>query len=122
MLEHNQSMPSLFTKIINREIPAEIIYEDAHVVAFKDIQPQAPVHVLIVPRQEVASVAELPEEGDHLHLLNAAKKIAEQLGLSSYRLVVNTGPHAGQTVFHLHMHLLGGDQLGHFGVPGFEES
>lgn len=115
-------MPTLFTKIINREIPAEIIYEDTHVVAFKDIQPQAPVHVLIVPRQEVVSIAELPEEGDHRHLLNTAKKVAEQLGLSSYRLVINTGPDAGQTVFHLHMHLLGGDQLGHFGVLGFGES
>lgn len=115
-------MATLFTKIINREIPAEIIYENDHVVAFRDIEPQAPVHVLIVPRAEIKSIAELPKQGDPDHLLQAAKTVAEQLGLESYRLVINTGPDAGQTVFHLHVHLLGGEKLGHFGVPGFGES
>jgi len=115
-------MATLFTKIINREIPAEIIYENDHVVAFRDIEPQAPVHVLIVPRAEIKSIAELPKQGDHDHLLQAAKTVAEQLELDSYRLVINTGPDAGQTVFHLHVHLLGGEKLGHFGVPGFGES
>lgn len=105
-------MPTLFTKIIQREIPAEIVYEDDHVVAFRDINPQAPVHVLIVPRQEITGIAALPEAGDHLHLLNAARKIAEQLGLENgYRLVINQGADGGQTVDHLHVHLLGGRAL-----------
>ncbi|MBX3118097.1 MAG: histidine triad nucleotide-binding protein [Fimbriimonadaceae bacterium] len=102
-------MPTLFTKIIEREIPAEIVYEDDHCVAFKDISPQAPVHVLIVPRQEIAGVASVPNSGDHQHLINAARKIAEKFGLDDgYRLVINQGIDAGQTVDHLHMHLLGG--------------
>lgn len=106
-------MATLFTKIINREIPAEIVYEDEHCVAFKDINPQAPVHVLIVPRQEIPGLAQLPETGDHQHLLNAAKMIAEMMGLADgYRVVVNQGLDAGQTVDHLHAHLLGGRKLG----------
>lgn len=105
-------MPTLFTKIINREIPADIVYEDEHCVAFKDTNPQAPVHVLIVPRQEIAGVSSLPEHGDHEHLLNAAKKIAERTELDGgYRLVINQGMDAGQTVDHLHVHLLGGRKL-----------
>jgi len=107
-------MPTLFTKIINREIPGDIVYEDDHCVAFRDIEPKAPVHILIVPRQEISSVAEVPETGDHTHLLNAAKKVAAQEGLESFRLVINTGADAGQTVFHLHVHLLGGSSLGDF--------
>jgi histidine triad (HIT) family protein len=105
-------MPTLFTKIIQREIPADIVYEDDHCVAFRDINPQAPVHVLIVPRQEISGVADLPEKGDHQHLLNAAKKVAEKLGLKGgYRIVINQGLDAGQTVDHLHAHLLGGRKL-----------
>ncbi len=107
-------MPTLFTKIIRREIPGDIIYEDEHCVAFRDIEPKAPVHVLIVPREEVASVAEVADEGDHTHLLNAARNVAKQLGLETFRLVINTGADAGQTVFHLHVHLLGGGPLGDF--------
>lgn len=103
------SVSSLFTKIINREIPANIVYEDEHVVAFRDLEPQAPVHVLIVPRHEITGLAALPDEGDHFYILNAAKKIAEMEGLTSgYRLVINQGPDAGQSVEHLHAHLLGG--------------
>ncbi len=110
-------MATLFTRIINREIPAEIVYEDPHVVAFRDIQPAAPVHVLIVTRQEVSGIADLPPQGDHNHILDAAKVIAEQLGLENgYRLVINQGPDAGQTVPHLHCHLLGGAELGPFGA------
>ena len=105
-------MATLFTKIINREIPADIVYEDEHVVAFRDLNPQAPVHVLIVPRTEIGGVATLPAQGDHQHLMNAAKLIAEAEGLSGgYRLVVNQGEDAGQSVDHLHMHLLGGRKL-----------
>lgn len=102
-------MPTLFTKIIEREIPADIVYEDEFCVAFRDINPQAPVHVVIVPREEISGVATVPEEGGHTRLLNAARKIAEQFELTDgYRLVVNQGIDAGQTVDHLHMHLLGG--------------
>lgn len=102
-------MSTIFTKIINREVPAEIVYEDEHVVAFRDIEPWAPTHVLIVTREEIPGLATLKEEGDHVHILNAAKKIAEQEGLSGgYRVVINQGPDAGQTVPHLHAHLLGG--------------
>jgi histidine triad (HIT) family protein len=106
-------MPSIFTKIINREIPSEIVYEDAHVVAFRDLEPKAPTHILIVPRAEIEGLSTLPETGDHTHILNAAKTIAEQEGLKTgYRLVINQGPDAGQSVPHLHAHLLGGRQLG----------
>jgi histidine triad (HIT) family protein len=102
-------MPSLFTRIIEREIPAEIVYEDEHCVAFKDINPQAPIHVLIVPRQEISGIADVPDSGDHTRLLNAARKVAEQLGCQGgYRLVINQGLDAGQTVDHLHVHLLSG--------------
>lgn len=105
-------MPTLFTKIIAGEIPAEIVYQDEHCVAFRDINPQAPVHILIVPRAEIPGVADVPESGDHQHLINAARRIAEQEGLTGgYRLVINQGPDAGQTVDHLHMHLLGGRDL-----------
>lgn len=101
-------MATLFTKIIQGEIPGDIVYRDDHVVAFRDIDPQAPVHIIIVPRAEIPGVADVPPTGDHQHLLNAARKIAEAEGLSSYRLVINQGPDAGQSVDHLHMHLLGG--------------
>ncbi|HRK20753.1 MAG TPA: HIT domain-containing protein [Fimbriimonadaceae bacterium] len=105
-------MPTLFTKIINREIPAEIVYEDEHCVAFKDINPQAPVHLLIVPRAEITGIATVPDSGDHQFLLNAARKIAEMLHLNGgYRVVINQGLDAGQTVDHLHAHLLGGRKL-----------
>lgn len=105
-------MATLFTKIIAREIPADIVYEDDHCVAFRDINPQAPVHVLIVPRSEISGVAAVPEAGDHQYLFNAARRVAEQLGVADgYRLVVNQGEAAGQTVPHLHVHLLAGRDL-----------
>lgn len=113
-------MATLFSKIIAREIPADIVYEDDWVVAFRDIAPQAPVHIVIATRSEITGLADLPESGDHTHILNAAKLIAEEQGLagSGYRVVVNQGSHGGQTVPHLHAHLLGGDFLGGFGLPG----
>jgi histidine triad (HIT) family protein len=105
-------MPTLFTKILQGEIPAEIVYQDEHVFAFRDIDPKAPVHILIVPRTEISGVSTVPESGDHQHLINAARKIAESEGLETgYRLVINQGQDAGQTVDHLHMHLLGGRKL-----------
>jgi histidine triad (HIT) family protein len=103
---------TLFTKIIRREIPADIVYEDDHVVAFRDIDPQAPVHILIVTRAEISGVAEVPPVGDHHALINAARTIAEAEGLTNgYRLVINQGEDGGQAVPHLHMHLLGGRKL-----------
>jgi histidine triad (HIT) family protein len=102
-------MATLFSKIIAREIPADIVYEDEHVVAFRDIAPQAPVHIVLATRHEIPGVSALEATGDHLALLNAAKAIAAQEGLTNgFRLVVNDGLDGGQTVSHLHMHLLGG--------------
>ena len=113
-------MDCLFCKIMNGEIPSKKVYEDEHVYAFHDIAPMAPVHVLIIPKKHVESVAAL--DGDNLvimqHLISAANTVASQLGIkdSGYRLVMNCGKDAGQTVFHLHMHLLGGDALADFGT------
>ena len=107
-------MPTLFERIIAREIPAEIVWEDEHAVAFRDIEPEAPVHIVIVPRTPIPGVADVPaptEAADHTHLLNAARSVAERLGLTSYRLVVNQGEGAGQSVDHLHIHLLSGRKL-----------
>lgn len=106
---------TLFERIMAREIPAEILYEDDHVVAIRDINPQAPVHVLVVPRTPIPRVGEArPDQKDLLgHLLLAAAEVARRLGLESsgYRLVINNGPDAGETVPHLHCHLLGGRSL-----------
>lgn len=106
---------TLFEKIIDREIPAPIVYEDDLVAAFHDIAPQAPIHVLIVPKKPIPRVgAAEPEDRDRLGaLLLAAGRIAEQLGVkeSGFRLVINHGPDAGESVPHLHVHLLGGRDL-----------
>ena len=101
---------TLFERIIRREIPANIVYEDDDVVAFRDRNPQAPVHVLVVPRKPIPKVAYAADADAGLlgRLLLAAAKVARQEGLVGYRLVVNNGEEAGQTVFHLHVHVLGG--------------
>jgi len=103
---------TLFEKIIAREIPAAIVYEDDLVLAFRDIKPQAPVHVLIVPKKPIPRLAEAgPEDHKVLgHLLLKAAEVADKLGLKKggYRLVVNNGPDAGEAVPHLHVHILGG--------------
>lgn len=101
---------TLFEKIIARQIPADIVYEDEWCVAFRDIHPQAPVHVLVVPRKPIARVDEAsPEDAALLgRCLLAAGEVARQLGLDSFRLVANSGEDAGQSVFHLHFHVLGG--------------
>jgi histidine triad (HIT) family protein len=105
-------MSSIFTKIINREIPARIAYEDDRVLAFHDIQPQAPVHVLVIPKKEIPRVAESKAEDEALlgHLIFVAQTVAKELGLqpTGFRLVINNGPDGGETVPHLHVHLLGG--------------
>jgi histidine triad (HIT) family protein len=106
---------SLFTKIINRQIPADIVYEDAWVVGFRDINPQAPVHVLFVPREPVANTDALSDDQVELigRVVLAARAYARQAGIaeSGYRMVMNTNSDGGQTVFHLHLHLLGGRAL-----------
>jgi len=106
----------LFCKILSRQIPASILYEDEHVVAFKDIAPQVPVHALIVPRLHVSGLDGLGPEHKELvgHIALVAQKLARELGVatSGYRLVANCGADAGQTVFHLHFHLLGGAPMG----------
>lgn len=104
---------TLFSRIIAGEIPGDIVYQDEHVVAFRDIAPQAPVHIIIATRTEIPGAADVPETGDHQYLINAARIIAQQEGLTNgYRLIINQGEDAGQTVPHIHMHLLGGAPLG----------
>jgi histidine triad (HIT) family protein len=102
----------LFCKIVRREIPATLVYEDDRVVAFNDINPQAPTHVLVVPKRHIATLNELSTEDDRLvgELVRRATAIAKERGLSAggYRTVFNTNLDAGQTVFHIHLHLLGG--------------
>lgn len=102
---------TLFTKIINREISADIVYEDEKCLAFRDINPQAPVHILVIPKNIIPKLHDATEQDGALlgHLLLTASKIAEQAGFAeSFRLVVNNGADAGQTVFHLHIHILAG--------------
>lgn len=107
---------TVFQKIIDREIPARFVYEDDVVAAFHDINPQAPVHVLIVPKKPIPGMTGVtPGDAPILgHLLVKAAEVAEKLGLkqSGYRLVVNSGPDAGEAVPHLHVHILGGRKLG----------
>lgn len=103
---------TLFEKIIAREIPADIVFEDDTVLAFRDIHPQAPIHVLVIPKKAIARIAEAGSDDQELlgHLLLSAAQVAERLGLKAggYRLVINNGLHGGETVPHLHCHLLGG--------------
>ena len=109
-------MASLFTKIINREIPADIIYEDDDVIAFNDINPQAPIHLLIVPKKEIKTLNDLNESDKEIvgKLFITAKNLARKLNIDKkgYRTVFNCNEDGGQTVFHIHLHLLGGRQLG----------
>ena len=105
---------TIFTRIINGEIPAQIVHEDDLCLAFHDVNPQAPTHVLLIPRKPVASLDQLSAEDTQLagHLLMMVPKIAADLGLpDGYRTVINTGDHGGQTVHHLHIHILGGRAL-----------
>lgn len=107
---------TIFKKIIDKEIPADILYEDDLVLAFKDISPQAPTHILIIPKKEIATVNDIIEEDERRlgRLFIVAAKIAKEQGIakSGYRLIVNVNEHGGQEVFHLHMHLVGGRPLG----------
>jgi len=104
------SESSIFTKIINREIPSEILYEDDLCLVIKDIQPKAPVHVLLIPKEEIPRLVDANEQHQSLlgHLMVTAGKVANDLGVGdAFRLIINNGEGAGQTVFHLHMHILG---------------
>lgn len=107
----------IFCSIVEGQIPGEIVYSDKLVTAFRDISPLAPVHLLIVPNRHLASINDLgpDEEAAAGRMLAVARKLAEQEGVddSGYRLIINTGPHAGQEVHHLHMHLIGGQRMRH---------
>lgn len=105
------SPKTVFKRIIDREIPADIVYEDQQCLAFRDINPQAPVHLIVIPKKEIPNLESLKEEDELLigHLFLAMQQIAEQLGLDKgYRVVLNNGPDAGQEVMHLHFHMLAG--------------
>lgn len=106
----------LFCKIVRREIPASVVYEDEHVFAFNDINPQAPTHVLLVPKRHIPTLNDLMSVDDQLvgELVRRAAAIAKERGLAAggFRTIFNTNRDAGQTVFHIHLHLLGGRSLG----------
>src|SRR5271170_2402944 len=102
---------NIFQKIIERKIPATIVYEDDRCLAFRDVNPQAPVHVLVIPKKEISSLSQAADDDAPLlgHLLSTARSVATQLGLANgYRVVINCGPDGGQSVDHLHLHVLGG--------------
>ncbi len=102
---------TIFAKIIRREIPADIVYEDDRCLAFRDVNPQAPVHVLVIPKQPIARLVDAEDNDEALlgHLMLAANKVAADEGIrDAFRVVVNNGAGVGQSVFHLHLHVLGG--------------
>ena len=108
----------LFCKILAGDIPGDIVYEDDTVIAFKDINPKAEVHLLVIPRDHIASLNELTPEHDALiaHMMRVIPQLAKSQGLNEgFRTIINTGKGGGQIIFHLHMHLMGGKNL-----PGFE--
>ena len=105
---------TIFSKIIRKEIPANIVYEDDLTIAFTDINPQAPVHILLIPKKPIPQLSAAQPEDHALmgHLLLTAKRVAEQAGLENgYRLIINNGDDGGQTVYHLHLHILGGRHM-----------
>ncbi len=107
---------TIFTKIINREIDAEILYEDEQALAFKDINPQAPVHFLVIPKKAIATINDITEQDKELvgHLSLVAAKVADEMGIAGegYRTVMNCNEFGGQSVYHIHLHVLGGKLLG----------
>lgn len=110
----SEATETIFSKIIRKEIPADIVYEDNLAIAFRDVNPQAPVHILVIPKEPIAMLSNA-ESKDHAlmgHLLLTVKRVAEQEGLTDgYRVVINNGDDGGQTVHHLHLHILGGRQM-----------
>lgn len=114
---------TIFGKIISGEIPSEFLYEDEHCIAINDIHPQAPVHVLVIPKRAIARLVDAQADDQALlgHLLLAAGKVATQLGVDdAFRLIVNNGAGAGQTVFHLHLHILAGRGFAEGQMAGFQ--
>ena len=113
---------TIFHKIMRREIPADVVYEDDAVIAFRDIAPQAPVHVLFVPKVDYATINDVPEDDAVVigRLATAAARYAKREGFAEdgYRIVMNCNADGGQTVFQIHLHLLAGAPLGRFGTPG----
>lgn len=111
-----ENNPTIFGKIVRGEIPAQVVHEDEHTLAFHDIHPQAPIHVVIIPKEHLNNVAEATAADVTLlgHLMVAAAEVARKLGVaeSGFRLITNAGPDGGQEVPHLHLHLLAGKQLG----------
>ncbi|BBG30826.1 MULTISPECIES: histidine triad nucleotide-binding protein [Zymobacter] len=109
-------MSTLFTRIINREIPADIVYEDDQAIAFNDIDPQAPMHVLIVPKKEIPTINDISEEDEALvgHLYRIAAQLAHEKGIAEdgYRVVMNCNEYGGQSVYHIHLHMMGGRRMG----------
>ena len=105
---------TIFGKIINKEIPADIVYEDEICLAFRDVNPQAPVHILIIPKKTIAKLSDAGQEDQAVlgHLLLKAPLVAKAQGVEDFRLVVNNGAAVGQTVFHLHVHILAGRGFG----------
>ena len=105
----------IFCKIINKEIPASIVFEDEKIIAFNDINPQAPIHILLIPREHFTSLNDILEEKKNIlsHLLLKARQIAQEKGIAEkgYRIVLNTEKDSGQEVFHIHFHLLGGRRM-----------
>lgn len=105
----------IFCKIIDKKIPARIIYEDEHAIAFEDVNPQAPVHTLVIPRKHIPTLLDIKEEDNNLigHLIKVANKIAFDKGIAErgFRVVTNCNPESGQTVYHIHLHILGGRQM-----------
>jgi histidine triad (HIT) family protein len=105
---------NIFLKIINKEIPAEILYEDDMAIVFNDISPEAPTHILVVPKKEIKKLSETSKQDQELlgHLLLVVNKITDKYQIEDFRIVVNNGTGAGQTVFHLHLHILAGRNFG----------
>ncbi len=101
----------IFCKIANKEIPSTLVYEDDATVAFNDLNPQAPVHILVIPKKHFASLNELNDKNTMSALFTAVQNVTKKLGITEYRTVINTGESAGQTVFHLHIHILAGRPL-----------
>ncbi len=109
----NMTEETIFSRIVKGEIPCDEVYSDDLCIAFRDIEPQAPIHILVIPKLSIESLKEVDMKDTELlgHLLVVSSRVAKKEGLENWRTVINTGPEAGQTVFHLHIHVLGGRKL-----------
>jgi len=105
------SSDCIFCKIANKEIPSDLIYEDENVAAFKDLNPQAPVHFLVIPKKHYSSLNDIENTEVYGEIFSAISKITKKLGINEYRTVINTGKSAGQTVFHIHVHVMAGREF-----------